>query len=129
MKRKVLIALIAVVLLAITYFFGVGFLKEGNVYVQDFSVSQDGKSITLDIGVSRPIGYVRNIEVKQQQGGKMYIDCYSAFGGINGNIGAKTSYTLPLDENTSIIAIYRSTNSYEEILKKNDEGVWERVQK
>jgi len=58
----------------------------------------------------------------------MYLDCYNAFGGINGSIGAKTSYTLPLNEDTTMIAIYRNSNAYEEVLTKDRDGVWQRAQ-
>lgn len=67
------------------------------------------------------------MEISQQMGGKLYIDCYAAFGGINGRIGAKNSFTLPLDADTTIIGIYRNTNCYEEILHKDADGNWQRT--
>ena len=66
-----------------------GFLRNGSVYMDGYSVSGDGREITLDIGVAASRGYIRKAAVSQQYGGKLYIDCYSAFGGINGRIGAK----------------------------------------
>lgn len=93
-----------------------------------YSISDDGGEITLNMGVASSSGYIRKVVIHQQEGGKMYIECYSAFGGINGNIGAKTVYTLPLDEETTTIGIYRNTNAYEEVLKKDSDGVWQRVQ-
>ena len=60
-------------------------------------------------------------------GGKLYIDCYAAFGGINGRIGAKSSFTLPLDADTEMIGIYRNANCYEEILHKDADGSWQRT--
>ena len=58
------------------------------------------------------------------QGGKLYLDCYSAFGGINGSWGAKNEYTIQLDDDTEMIAIYRSPNCYDPVLKKGEDGVW-----
>ncbi len=127
MKKKIKILMISIFIavgILISYFLASGFRKQGSVYVYDFTVSQDGQTITLDVGVSSSIGYIRKLDVKEQQGGKLYLDCYAAFGGINGKFGAKTSYTLPLDNETSMIAIYRGTDCYETVLEKNKEGVW-----
>lgn len=119
------IAIIAAILLI--YFVGSGFQKISSAYIGEYSISEDGRTITMNIGVASSIGYIRKAAVHQQSGGKLYIDCYSAFGGINGRIGAKTSFTLPLDEDTAIIAIYRNTNCYEEVLYKDTDGIWQRA--
>ena len=129
MKKKAMIGIIVVVLvLCGGYFIGSGFLRNGSVYMEEYSVSADGREITLDIDTASSAGYIRKIEISQQQGGKLYIDCYAAFGGINGRIGAKRSFTLPLDEDTTMIGIYRNKNCYEEILHKDEDGSWRRTQ-
>ena len=101
MKKKMMIGMIVAVVLCGDYFIGSGFLRNGSVYMDGYSVSGDGREITLDIGVAASRGYIRKMEISQQMGGKLYIDCYAAFGGINGRIGAKSSFTLPLDEDTT----------------------------
>ena len=61
-------------------------------------------------------------------GGKLYIDCYAAFGGIKWqDLAQKTDFTLPLDEDTTMIGIYRNENCYEEILHKDADGSWQRT--
>lgn len=127
MKKSAIIVLLIIVVLFLTYFIGTGFMKNSSVYVNDFSVSEDGSEITINVGVSSSMGYIREVSVHQQESGKLYIDCYCAFGGLNGSIGAKNVFTLPLDEDTTVIAIYRNENCYEEILKKDDNNVWHRV--
>ena len=127
MKKKLTIGIVIVLVLCLGYFIGSGFWKNGSVYVEEYSVSADGREITLDIGTAASVGYIRKMAVYQQQGGKLYIDCYAAFGGINGRIGAKNSFTLPLDEETEMIGIYRSKNCYEEILHKDEDGTWRRT--
>lgn len=127
MKKKMVIGIIVAVVLCGGYFIGSGFLRNGSVYMDGYSVSGDGREITLDIGVAASRGYIRKMEISQQMGGKLYIDCYSAFGGINGRIGAKSSFTLPLDADTEIIGIYRNANCYEEILHKDEDGTWRRT--
>ena len=128
MKKKVTIGIIVAVVLCGGYFIGSGFLKNGSVYVKEYSVSADGREITLDIDTAASVGYIRKMAVSQQMGGKLYIDCYAAFGGINGRIGAKNSFTLPLDEDTTMIGIYRNKNAYQEVLHKDEDGIWRRTQ-
>ena len=95
----------------------------------DNSVSSDGKEITMQIGVSNSMGYIRKVAVNQQDGGVLYLDCYSAFGGLNGSIGAIDKYTIQLEEDTNVIALYRGANTYEIILEKDIEGNWKRVER
>ena len=127
MKKKMVIGIIVAVVLCGGYFIGSGFLRNGSVDMDGYSISGDGREITLDIGVAASRGYIRKMEISQQMGGKLYIDCYAAFGGINGRIGAKNSFTLPLDEDTTMIGIYRNENCYEEILHKDADGSWQRT--
>lgn len=130
MKKPVRIAIIAlavIIALMTMYLVAPGITKMGNVYVADFSVSEDGSEMTITVGVSTSIGYVRKVSVHQQHGGKLYLDCYSAFGGINGSWGAKNEYTIQLDEDTEMIALYRSPNCYDPVLEKGANGEWQRV--
>lgn len=130
MKKPVRIAIIAlavIIALMTMYLVAPGFTKMGNVFIVDFSVSEDGSKMTITVGVSTSIGYVRKVSVHQQHGGKLYLDCYSAFGGINGSWGAKNEYTIQLDEDTEMIALYRSPNCYDPVLEKDANGEWQRV--
>lgn len=130
MKKPVRIAIIAlavIIALMTMYLVAPGFTKMGNVFIVDFSVSKDGSEMTITVGVSTSIGYVRKVSVHQQHGGKLYLDCYSAFGGINGSWGAKNEYTIQLDEDTEMIALYRSPNCYDPVLEKDANGEWQRV--
>ena len=127
MKKPVRIAIIAlavIIALMTMYLVAPGFTKMGNVFIVDFSVSEDGSEMTVTVGVSSSIGYVRKVSEHQQQGGKLYLDCYSAFGGINGSWGAKNEYTIQLDDDTEMIAIYRSPNCYDPVLQKGEDGMW-----
>ena len=125
--RITIIALAVVIALTAIYLVAPGITKMGNVYVADFSVSEDGSEMTITVGVSTSIGYVRKVSVHQQHGGKLYLDCYSAFGGINGSWGAKNEYTIQLEEDTEMIALYRSPNCYDPVLEKGANGEWQRV--
>ena len=127
MKKKWIAVVLVFAALCFCYLFGTGFVKNGAVYVADFAASEDGSMITLDVGVGVSAGYVRTLAVHQQAGGKLYLDPYYAFGGFNGSLGARSLYTLLLEDDTTVIALWRNENCYEEVLHKNADGAWERV--
>ena len=84
MKKKIFAAIVIASLLAGIYLIGSGFIKNTSAFISDHRVSADGRELTIQMGVSSSAGFIRDVKVHQQQGGKMYLDCYSAFGGING---------------------------------------------
>lgn len=109
------------------YFFGTGFMRNTSVYVEDYTVSDDGTEITITFFDASSMGYIRRVSVHQQDGGKLYLDCYAAFGGLNGKIGARNTFTLPLDRDTEIIAVYRAPGCYAQLLVKDTDGIWHRA--
>jgi len=125
MKKTVIIivAVIVVLLLALAYLFGFGLFPRYDVHIVDYYVSSDGTALTFDVGVNSPAGYVRKI-AWEQSGGKLYLDFYPAFGGVNGNWGAKSLFTVPLYEDTNTVSICRGENVYLEILRKDANGNW-----
>lgn len=127
MKKKIFAAIVIASLLAGIYLIGSGFIKNTSAFISDYRVSADGRELTIHMGVSSSAGFIRDVKVHQQQGGKMYLDCYSVFGGINGRWGAKDTFTFSLEEDTSVIAVYRASNCYEEALTKTADGVWQRA--
>lgn len=126
MFKTILIAAAALVLLYAAYFIGSGLRRTPSAFISGFEVSDDGKEIALDVGEASSAGYIRKVAVHQQQGGKLYLDCYAAFGGVNGSVGAKSRYVLPLDEDTEIIALYVGKDVYEPALQKTADGEWVR---
>ncbi len=127
MKKAIIIVLCSILFLCALYIFGSGFTKCGSAFILDYIVSDDGKEMTITIGVGSSIGYIRKVSVHQQDGGKLYLDCISAFGGINGSIGAKNNYVIPLSDDTHTICMYRNDSSFEAVLVRDTSGKWNRV--
>ncbi|HOF28310.1 MAG TPA: hypothetical protein PLY06_03030 [Anaerolineaceae bacterium] len=127
MKKTIIIFVGIVLVLGALYVLGSGFTKAGSAFIQDYAVSDDGTSMTITVGISGSVGYIRKVSVRQQEGGKLHLDCISAFGGINGSIGAKSEFVIPLDENTNTIGLYRNGNTYEVVLERDASGEWNRV--
>jgi len=127
MKKRIGISAGIILILLMLYIFIPGFFKEGSAFIGEYSVGADGTEMTIEIGAGGSAGFVRKVSAKQQGGGRLYLDCYSAFGGFNGSLGARREYTIPLESDTDTIAVYRNTNAYQEVLKKDSNGVWQRV--
>ena len=127
MKKSVVIIVGVVLVLCALYIFGSGFTKVDSALMQDYAVSDDGAYMTITVGVSSSVGCIRKVSIHQQESGKLYLDCISAFGGINGSIGAKKEFVIPLDKDTNAIGLYRNDNAYEVVLEKDASGEWNRV--
>lgn len=123
MNKKARI-IIGIVILAIL---GILFLATGeartDVYLKDCEVADDGKTITLKVGVSSSTGYVR--KMKQTSGSmNYYLTFYSTFG-INSKLGAKDTYVLEIDSNANEIYFYTGNKGYKKVLEKDEAtGQW-----
>lgn len=123
MNKKVLI-IIGIVIIAIL---GILFLATGgartDVYLKDYEVADDVKTITLKVGVSSSTGYVR--KMKQTSGSmNYYLTFYSTFG-INSKLGAKDTYVLEIDSNVDEIYFYTGNKGYKKVLEKDEKtGQW-----
>ncbi len=125
MKKGMVITLIVVLCLGAAYFFGFGFSTVSSAYIESYEVSEDGTEITLCMGVSSSMGYIRKLEVVQQESGKLYLKAVSAFGGLNGSVGAKEVFTIPLEPDTDSLALARSSQgAFEVVLEKTESGQW-----
>jgi len=97
-----------------------------DVYLKNFEVSSDGKTMTLEVGVTSSTGYVRKIK---RTSGSMnyYYTFYSTFG-INSKIGAKDTFEIGLDENVDEIYFYTGDGGYKLVLTKNSvTREWEKI--
>lgn len=103
-----------------------GFRKISDAYIGEYVVSEDGNEITVQTGVAGSVGAVRML-LPYKENEILYLDAYAAFGGINGYLGAKNEESFLLSEDTTVIALYRSSNRYEVILEKDEAGIWKRV--
>ena len=125
MKKKPLIIRLIVVALIL-----IGLLKASggsrtDVFLKDFELSQDGKTMTLKVGVSSSAGYVR--KMKRTSGSmNYYFTFYSTFG-INSRLGAKDTFTIDIDNNVDEIYFYTGGKGYKKVLELNDDGEWVKV--
>jgi hypothetical protein len=126
--KKVLVVFLSVILaLATVYFIGTGLMRRGDVYIGEYSVSEDGKTMEIRAGVAGSMGYIRSAAPKRD-GDRLKLTFYAAFGGLNSSLGAKSVYELSLDEEITEICLFRGSEGYETIFAKNTEtDQWIRV--
>lgn len=126
MKKFVIIILTAVILLSGIYFIGSGLTVRSDAVLYDFTVSEDGSKMTINVGVSGSVGYIRSTKDVSDEDGKIKLKFYSAFGGINGSIGSRNSFDIYLAEESKEIYFCRGEQT-ELILFKNESGQWEKA--
>ena len=125
-KRALIVSLGVIAMLAAVYLIGTGFVKISSPYVWEYTVSEDGTSMEIKAAVATSMGYIRDVKVKSK-GADVYLTFYAAFGGLNSSLGAKNTFDIPLDADSSQIYIYRGSE-YQLILQKNAEtGEWQRM--
>lgn len=127
MKKKLSIIIVVLLLSYGSYYFGVGFLPATNVVVTDFEVSEQQDSMTIHTSIASSAGYTRSVKNVSDDPEKMMLKFYSAFGGVNGSIGAKSEFDLPLSPECKEIYVLLY-DDYKLLIAKNPTtGEWEMV--
>lgn len=118
-KKKVISIIIVLGVLILSFLVGTGFIKRTDVALGEYSVSEDGKMLTFNAGVTSSMGYTRGF--KDNGGGVKphYLTFYSTFGGLNCSLGAQSKFVLDLDENDTEIYFGRADGGYELVLQKD----------
>ncbi len=128
MKKKIGFGVLAAVLLvAGVYLVGTGLTRRTDVHVAEYTLSEDGKTMSIIAGVSGPMGYIRDVAVRTDAE-KVYLTFFSAFGGLNSRLGARNQFEFPISDAATQIYVYRGESGDELILQKNPENSqWEWV--
>lgn len=127
MKKKILIIFLIIIVIILGLFFLGGFKKRTDVVLTNYSLSENGTKIKLNIGIASSAGYARNIKVKQG-GDNKYITFYSTFGFLNNKFGAKNEYEINLNPSCTEIYFYKGDGGYRLVLQKNEiTNEWEIV--
>lgn len=126
MKKKIIIISVLAILVAVAWIIGSGFIKRADVSLVDYSVSENGSEITLQVSVASSMGYVRGFLNNSKEVEVMEMEFYSAFGGLNGSIGAKNEFVTLLNPDCHEIYFYHN-DGFDLVLQKNqDTGEWVR---
>lgn len=99
-----------------------GFQKRTDVYLQDFSVSEDGSVVTMQTFTTGSMGYIRAMETKQVHN-EIHCSFYRTFGGLNSSLGAEDTFEIQLDD--SIEQIYFNRAGLDQRVLERDAGTGE----
>lgn len=118
-KKSIMAGLIIAAIVMIILFFAEGLKKRTDVVLTNYSISEDGAKMKLNIAVSSSIGNARALEIKQG-GDNKYITFYSAFGFLNSRFGAKSEYEIELNPSCSEIYFYKGDGEFKLVLQKDE---------
>lgn len=119
MKKKIFLTIAVIVVLMLLMFICTGFRKRTDVVLFDYSVSEDGSAISLEIQVSSSMGYIRGFKDKGGGVKPHYLTFYSTFGGLNSSFGSINEIKLELSRDNTEIYFNRPGGGYELVLKKD----------
>lgn len=120
-----LLALLVGVSLGVSFILP-GFQRRTDVYLQDFSVSEDGSVITVQTFTIGSMGYIRAMETKQIHN-ELHCSFYRTFGGLNSSLGAKSRFEIRLEDSAkSAESIYFDRAGLDQLVleRDTDTGVW-----
>lgn len=127
MKKPLTIMAIIILLILGAYYIGLGFLPRTDVVVADFEVSEQEDEMTIYTYILSSAGYSRTVKNVSDDPEKMMLKFYSAFGGVNGSIGAKSEFDLPLAPECKEIYVLLYDDYRLTLAKNPTTGEWERM--
>lgn len=95
--------------------------------VADFEVSEQEDEMTIYTYILSSAGYSRTVKNVSDDPEKMMLKFYSAFGGVNGSIGAKSEFDLPLAPECKEIYVLLYDDYRLTLAKNPTTGEWERI--
>ena len=119
MKKKIFLTLAVIAVLMISMFICTGFHKRTDVVLFDYSVSEDGGTLSLEIQVASSMGYIRGFKDKGGGVKPHYLTFYSTFGGLNSSFGSINEIELELSQDDTEIYFNRPGGGYELVLMKD----------
>ena len=125
--RKLLITGIAIALVIALYFVFTGMSIRTDVFIGEFSVLPSGGVMTVRAGVAGSMGYIRACRNVSGDPQRVELQFYSAFGGLNSSLGARSVFLIPLDPECTEIYIRRHYGMALVLQKNQETGQWERV--
>lgn len=127
MKKPLTIIAVIILLILGAYYIGLGFLPRTDVVVADFEVSEQEDEMTIYTYILSSAGYSRTVKNVSDDPEKMKLKFYSAFGGVNGSIGAKSEFDLPLAPECKEIYVLLYDDYRLTLAKNPTTGEWERI--
>lgn len=117
-KKIVVVTVLSIIIVIVLLLLSTGG-KIAGVFLNDYSLSEDGNVITLKVGVASSMGYVRTMK-ERQDGNKKYITFYSTYG-LNSKCGSSNEFQIDLEPSINELYFYRGDDGFVLILQKKEE--------
>lgn len=117
MKKRTLVLAILMIAAGILFVLP-GFEKRTDVYLLDFSISEDGSVMTLKTMPAGSMGFIRSMET-ETAGNEIHCSFYRTFGGLNSGIGAKSCFQMKIDDSIEKIYFDRGAESDHIVLERD----------
>lgn len=92
--------------------------QRNDIYINNYTVSEDGKEITLDISLTNSSGYIGYMDTHEKDDRK-YISFYSTFG-VNNKLGSKNNFKIDLNLSCNKIYLDEGNGNYKLLLQKDE---------
>lgn len=100
--------------------------KRLEVYLNDFAVTDNMKTIELDVDEANRFGHIRTLKAKQEED-SLYITFYSTY--VDNALNANKMFSINVESDCDKIYFYRrGKEKWELVLQKDNTGAWERVE-
>ncbi len=123
-KKRAIVVAAAVLVPFLLFRVGTGFTEQQNVTLRDYTVSEDGKTLTLHAAVFPPIGDIRDYK-DEPKDGEHYLTFYNAFGGA-GTMSAGYTVVLPITDTDKAVYFNDADGFHLALQKKKLTGEWVR---
>ena len=126
MKKTLIPVLISVLIfISVVYFICSGFHVREDVYLLEYIVPPFKNEMTIAVFVAPSTGHTRAVKNVSDDPEVMQLKFYSAFGGVNGSVGAVDRFVIDVASECKEIYFYRGER-FQLILHKNEaSGEWE----
>ena len=123
LNKKQTIAVLLIVILAIGSIIGSGFAKKTDVIIYEYTVTEDGSSVTLVAAPTSAFGRARGFE-EEIIDGEHYLTFYRTFG-FFGFHASEINHVLELSPEDTGIYFNRPDGEFELVLEKDPAtGEW-----
>ena len=117
--KAVAVVLAVIFTLACVWTVATGMMTRGDVFLHDYTVLEgDSDVITIRVGLAGSMGYIRSYKNISKDPTHMHLQFYSAFGGLNSNLGAQNVFLIIADDGCTEI-YFDTYDAPKLVLQKN----------
>lgn len=127
MLKRLLLVMLLIAAVILCWIIGSGLMTRTDVYLFEWTVMPSGDVLIIRVGIAGPMGYIRDCSDISRDPERVELRFFSAFGGLNSNMGAQNVFVIPLEEGCREICFERGHGMQAVLRKDETTGAWELV--